>query len=231
MPLVRYTHHVHVWRSLLERAGFTLADIPKEWGPFWSFWCDKVQPAVRKATGRDDIFGIGRPDVARGDRDTWRAGPVRRRPHARLARALGREPGRRPDRAGDPGRGAQAVHRDLREGLHPAAVRRLDQSRQQRRLPRPERRHDDQPDALDPERDPARAAGGLPRERGDDRLAERRLRASRCTSRATWTAARCSPRGATSRRRWSSCGSWSGTAGSGCGRASRGTATCRCWRR
>jgi multiple sugar transport system substrate-binding protein len=59
MPLVRYTNHVHVWRSLLERAGFTLADIPKGWGPFWAFWCDKVQPAVRKATGRDDIFGIG----------------------------------------------------------------------------------------------------------------------------------------------------------------------------
>jgi multiple sugar transport system substrate-binding protein len=50
-----------VWKSLLEQAGFTLADIPKEWGPFWSFWCDKVQPAVRKATGRNDIFGIGAP--------------------------------------------------------------------------------------------------------------------------------------------------------------------------
>src|SRR3954452_8734577 len=61
MHMVRDTYHVHVWKSLLERAGFTLADIPKEWGPFWDFWCDKVQPAVRKATGRDDIFGIGVP--------------------------------------------------------------------------------------------------------------------------------------------------------------------------
>src|SRR4051794_14670679 len=59
MPMVRYTHHIHVWRSLLERAGFQLADIPKEWGPFWSFWCDKVQPAVRRATGRDDVYGVG----------------------------------------------------------------------------------------------------------------------------------------------------------------------------
>src|SRR3954447_3209758 len=59
MPMVRFTNHVHVWRSLFERAGLTLADIPKEWEPFWAFWCDKVQPAVRKATGRDDIFGIG----------------------------------------------------------------------------------------------------------------------------------------------------------------------------
>jgi len=45
--------------TLLERAGFTLADIPKQWEPFWSFWCEKVQPAVRKAIGRDDIWGIG----------------------------------------------------------------------------------------------------------------------------------------------------------------------------
>ena len=46
------TNHVHVWRSLLEQAGFTLADIPKEWEAFWSFWCDRVQPAVRKARAR-----------------------------------------------------------------------------------------------------------------------------------------------------------------------------------
>ena len=55
------SNHVHVWKSLLERAGFTLADIPKEWDAFWSFWCDRVQPAVRKALGRDDIWGIGLP--------------------------------------------------------------------------------------------------------------------------------------------------------------------------
>ena len=55
----RVTNHVHVWKSLLEQAGFTLADIPKEWDAFWSFWCDQVQPAVRRATGRDDIWGVG----------------------------------------------------------------------------------------------------------------------------------------------------------------------------
>ena len=61
LPMGRATHHVHVWKSLLERAGLTLADIPKEWEPFWSFWCDRVQPAVRRATGRDDIWGVGLP--------------------------------------------------------------------------------------------------------------------------------------------------------------------------
>ena len=59
LPMGRDTNHVHVWKSLLEQAGFTLADIPKEWEAFWSFWCDQVQPAVRKATGRDDIWGVG----------------------------------------------------------------------------------------------------------------------------------------------------------------------------
>jgi multiple sugar transport system substrate-binding protein len=36
-----------------------LADVPKEWNAFWSFWCDQVQPAVHRATGRDDIWGVG----------------------------------------------------------------------------------------------------------------------------------------------------------------------------
>jgi multiple sugar transport system substrate-binding protein len=58
LPMARISNHVIVWRSLLERAGFQLADIPKQWDAFWSFWCDKVQPAVRKATGRDDIYGV-----------------------------------------------------------------------------------------------------------------------------------------------------------------------------
>ncbi len=61
LPMGRRSNHVHVWRSLLERAGFTLADIPKEWEAFWSFWCDQVQPAVRQALGRDDIWGVGLP--------------------------------------------------------------------------------------------------------------------------------------------------------------------------
>jgi multiple sugar transport system substrate-binding protein len=57
----RNSNYVHVWKNLLEQAGFTLADIPKEWEPFWSFWCDQVQPAVRKALGREDIWGMALP--------------------------------------------------------------------------------------------------------------------------------------------------------------------------
>jgi multiple sugar transport system substrate-binding protein len=59
LPIGFATNHLHVWKSLLGQAGFALEDIPHEWSAFWSFWCDQVQPAVREATGRDDIWGIG----------------------------------------------------------------------------------------------------------------------------------------------------------------------------
>lgn len=59
LPIGRGSNYVHVWRSLLEPAGLGLSDIPKAWSAFWLFWCDKVQPAVRKATGREDIWGTG----------------------------------------------------------------------------------------------------------------------------------------------------------------------------
>jgi multiple sugar transport system substrate-binding protein len=61
LPMGQISNYVHVWKSLLEHAGLSLDDIPKEWEAFWSFWCDQAQPAVRKALGRDDIWGIGRP--------------------------------------------------------------------------------------------------------------------------------------------------------------------------
>jgi multiple sugar transport system substrate-binding protein len=61
MPMAHNTNHLHVWTSLLERGGLTLADIPEQWEPFWSFWCDRVQPAIRKALGRDDVWAVGLP--------------------------------------------------------------------------------------------------------------------------------------------------------------------------
>jgi multiple sugar transport system substrate-binding protein len=66
----RSTNHVHVWTSLLEQAGFSREEIPNEWEPFWAFWCDRVQPAVRRATGRDDIWGIGL-SMSAASNDTW----------------------------------------------------------------------------------------------------------------------------------------------------------------
>jgi len=61
LPMGRSTLHLHVWKSLLERAGLRLADIPDDWEAFWSFWCDQVQPAVREALGRDDVWAVGLP--------------------------------------------------------------------------------------------------------------------------------------------------------------------------
>ena len=58
LPVGRITNYLHVWNNLLERGGFTLADIPREWNAFWAFWCDQVQPAVRRATG-EEIWGVG----------------------------------------------------------------------------------------------------------------------------------------------------------------------------
>ena len=61
VPIGQYGHYVHVWKSLLDQAGISVEDIPQDWDAFWAFWCDTVQPAVRKATGRQDFYGIGLP--------------------------------------------------------------------------------------------------------------------------------------------------------------------------
>ena len=67
LPFGREMNHVHVWTSLLKEAGFTVADIPREWEAFWPFWCDQVQPAVRKALGRDNIWGVALPMSGKDD--------------------------------------------------------------------------------------------------------------------------------------------------------------------
>ena len=59
-PLKQQTMHIQYWIDLLEQAGFKESDIPKDWKDYWSFWCDKVQPGLRKATG-SRAYGIGQP--------------------------------------------------------------------------------------------------------------------------------------------------------------------------
>lgn len=59
-PLKQQSMHVQIWGDMLEKAGFKAADIPNKWEDYWSFWCDKVQPAIRKATGQR-IYGVGQP--------------------------------------------------------------------------------------------------------------------------------------------------------------------------
>ena len=44
-PLKQQSMHVQIWSDMLEQAGFKQGDIPTKWADYWSFWCDKVQPA------------------------------------------------------------------------------------------------------------------------------------------------------------------------------------------
>ncbi|MBV8792865.1 MAG: carbohydrate ABC transporter substrate-binding protein [Pseudolabrys sp.] len=59
-PLKQQTMEVQIWKDMVEQAGFKESDIPKTWKAYWDFWCDKVQPALRKATGQR-IYGVGQP--------------------------------------------------------------------------------------------------------------------------------------------------------------------------
>jgi multiple sugar transport system substrate-binding protein len=59
-PMKQQTMHIQYWGDLLEQSGFKDSDIPKDWKSYWSFWCDKVQPGFRRATGTRG-FGIGQP--------------------------------------------------------------------------------------------------------------------------------------------------------------------------
>ena len=59
-PLKQQTMHIQYWKDMLGEAGFKESDIPKDWKGYWSFWCDKVQPAYRQKTGKRG-FATGFP--------------------------------------------------------------------------------------------------------------------------------------------------------------------------
>ena len=59
-PLKQQSMHVQIWNDMLEKAGFKQSDIPNDWAGYWTFWCDKVQPAIRKATGQR-VYAVGQP--------------------------------------------------------------------------------------------------------------------------------------------------------------------------
>jgi len=59
-PLKQQTMHIQYWIDMLATAGFKESDIPTGWKDYWSFWCDKVQPALRQKTGQR-LYGIGQP--------------------------------------------------------------------------------------------------------------------------------------------------------------------------
>lgn len=51
-PIKQQTMHVQYWKDMLAEAGFKDGDLPKTWKEYWSFWCEKVQPAYRQKTGQ-----------------------------------------------------------------------------------------------------------------------------------------------------------------------------------
>ncbi len=59
-PIKQQTMHIEYWKDMLADAGFKESDIPTAWKEYWSFWCDKVQPAIRQKTGQR-LYGIGQP--------------------------------------------------------------------------------------------------------------------------------------------------------------------------
>ncbi|WP_137895876.1 ABC transporter substrate-binding protein [Ramlibacter sp. 2FC] len=59
-PIKQQTMHIQYWKDMLADAGFKEGDIPKDWKGYWSFWCEKVQPAYRQKTGQRG-FGTGFP--------------------------------------------------------------------------------------------------------------------------------------------------------------------------
>ncbi|MBR0718147.1 ABC transporter substrate-binding protein [Bradyrhizobium liaoningense] len=59
-PLKQQSMHVQIWNDMLEKSGFKVSDIPNKWEDYWTFWCDKVQPGIRKATGQR-IYAVGQP--------------------------------------------------------------------------------------------------------------------------------------------------------------------------
>ena len=59
-PIKQQTMHVEYWLDMLTEAGFKESDIPTDWKGYWSFWCEKVQPASRQKSGKR-TFGVGMP--------------------------------------------------------------------------------------------------------------------------------------------------------------------------
>ncbi len=130
-PIRQQTLHIQYWKDMLGQAGFKENDIPDTWKEYWSFWCDKVQPGIRKATGQR-IYGIGSPMGVEFDGLLPVVPELGRRLQREAGRRFGQAPGRRSQGPRRPDQCAQGLHRRLPQGLHAALVDDLEGSRQQR---------------------------------------------------------------------------------------------------
>src|SRR5689334_1833435 len=59
-PIKQQTMHINYWMDMLGEAGLKESDIPTTWKEYWTFWCEKAQPASRQKSGKR-TFGMGMP--------------------------------------------------------------------------------------------------------------------------------------------------------------------------
>ena len=126
--------HVEIWLDMLGQAGFKESDIPTKWKDYWSFWCDKVQPAYRQKTGTR-VFGIGQPMGVDSSDSFYSFLTFMDAYNVKLVDDNGKLLVDDPKVKAGPDRRAQGLHRRLRQGLHAAVVDELEGPGQQRRLP------------------------------------------------------------------------------------------------
>src|SRR5438477_1101389 len=124
----------HIWKSLVEKGGQKISDLPNTWDAFMDFF-KPVQDGLRKQ-GMRNVYALGYQITAKGGRPDqhlqcvddrqWRAEPGHRRrqaPHGRSGGEAGLRQGAR-----QPGHPVQA-------GLRPAGLRQLERCRRQQRVP------------------------------------------------------------------------------------------------
>jgi len=58
--LRQQTVRIHYWKDMLAQAGYGERDIPRQWEGWWDFWCARVQPAYRAASG-SGVYALGLP--------------------------------------------------------------------------------------------------------------------------------------------------------------------------
>ena len=133
-PMKQQTLHIQYWKDMLAQAGFKESDIPGTWKEYWSFWCDKVQPGIRKATGQR-VYGIGFPMGVESTNSFQSFLSWVDAYNVKLVDDNGKLLVDDPEGQGGPRHGAHGLHPALHQGLHAAVVDDLEGSRQQRRLP------------------------------------------------------------------------------------------------
>ena len=148
-PMKQQTMHIQYWKDMLAEAGFKESDIPTTWKAYWDFWCDKVQPAHRKKTGKR-TYAHRPADGRRFERLVLLVPDV----HGRLQRQARRRQRQAAGRRSEGQRRARSTRcattrASAREGLHAAVVDAWKDPGQQRRVPQQDDPDDAQRDDLD----------------------------------------------------------------------------------